>query len=83
MGLAAIVAVASLATISIKELCVAPAALCRALLRHCYASTVPGGYAISRALIEDRKLRPQDPDLDPISSLLDVRVDGAPLPDGR
>jgi len=38
-------------------------------------------YAISRALIEDRKLRPQDPDLDPVSSLLDVRVDGAPLPD--
>jgi len=38
-------------------------------------------YAISRALIEDRKVRPQDPDLDPVSSLLDVRVDGAPLPD--
>ena len=38
-------------------------------------------YGIARALIEDRKARPQDPDVDPISSLLDVRVDGAPLPD--
>jgi cytochrome P450 len=38
-------------------------------------------YGIARALIEDRKARPQDPDIDPISSLLDVRVDGAALPD--
>lgn len=38
-------------------------------------------YAIARALIEDRKACPQDPDVDPISSLLEVRVDGAPLPD--
>ena len=38
-------------------------------------------YGIARALIEDRKARPQDPDIDPISSLLDVRIDGEPLPD--
>ena len=38
-------------------------------------------YGIARDLIEDRKAHPQDPEVDPISSLLDVRVDGAPLPD--
>lgn len=38
-------------------------------------------YGIARALIDDRKARPQDPDIDPISSLLDVRVEGAALPD--
>ena len=38
-------------------------------------------YAIARALIENRKAAPQDPDIDPISSLLAVRVDGEPLPD--
>jgi cytochrome P450 len=32
-------------------------------------------------LIEDRKANPQDPDIDPISSLLAVRVDGEALPD--
>ncbi len=38
-------------------------------------------YGIARELIEDRKAAPQDPDVDPISSLLAVRIDGAPLPD--
>ena len=38
-------------------------------------------YGIARELIEDRKLNPQDPDVDPISSLLAVRVDDKPLPD--
>jgi cytochrome P450 len=38
-------------------------------------------YGIARQLIEDRKAQPQDPDVDPISSLLAVRVDGEPLPD--
>jgi cytochrome P450 len=38
-------------------------------------------YGIARQLIEDRKAEPQDPDVDPISSLLMVRVDGQPLPD--
>ena len=38
-------------------------------------------YGIARQLIEDRKIQPQDPDVDPISSLLAVRIDGAPLPD--
>ena len=38
-------------------------------------------YAIARELIEDRKRKPQDPDVDPISSLLAVRVDGEALPD--
>jgi cytochrome P450 len=38
-------------------------------------------YGIAHALIEDRKLAPQDPDVDPISSLLAVRVDGEALPD--
>jgi cytochrome P450 len=38
-------------------------------------------YGIARELIEDRKAHPQDPDVDPISSLLKVRIDGEPLPD--
>jgi cytochrome P450 len=38
-------------------------------------------YGIARELIEDRKVNPQDPEKDPISSLLRVRVDGDPLPD--
>jgi cytochrome P450 len=38
-------------------------------------------YGIARELIEDRKANPQDPDVDPISSLLAVRIDGEPLPD--
>ena len=38
-------------------------------------------YGIARDLIEDRKVRPQDPDIDPISSLLAVRIDDTPLPD--
>jgi cytochrome P450 len=38
-------------------------------------------YGIARALIEDRKRAPQDPDVDPISSLLAARVDDEPLPD--
>jgi cytochrome P450 len=38
-------------------------------------------YGIARQLIEDRKAEPQDPDVDPISSLLAVRIDGEPLPD--
>lgn len=38
-------------------------------------------YGIARDLIEDRKLAPQDPDVDPISSLLAVRVEGEPLPE--
>jgi cytochrome P450 len=38
-------------------------------------------YGIARELIEDRKAAPQDPDVDPISSLLAVRIDGEPLPD--
>jgi cytochrome P450 len=38
-------------------------------------------YCIARELIEDRKINPQDPDIDPISSLLAVRVDGEALPD--
>lgn len=38
-------------------------------------------YAIARELIEDRKREPQDPDEDPISSLLAVRIDGNSLPD--
>jgi cytochrome P450 len=38
-------------------------------------------YGIARQLIEDRKAQPQDPDIDPISSLLAVRIDGEPLPD--
>jgi cytochrome P450 len=38
-------------------------------------------YGIARQLIDDRKVHPQDPDVDPISSLLAVRIDGEPLPD--
>jgi cytochrome P450 len=38
-------------------------------------------YGIARQLIEDRKAQPQDPDVDPISSLLAVRIDGESLPD--
>jgi cytochrome P450 len=38
-------------------------------------------YAIARSLIENRQASPQDPEIDPISSLLAVRVDGEPLPD--
>jgi cytochrome P450 len=38
-------------------------------------------YGIARQLIEDRKAQPQDPDVDPISSLLAVRIDAEPLPD--
>ena len=40
-------------------------------------------YAIAARLIEDRKVNPQDPDLDPVSNLLAVRVDGEALPDDR
>jgi cytochrome P450 len=38
-------------------------------------------YGIARELIEDRKINPQSPDIDPISSLLAVRIDGEALPD--
>jgi cytochrome P450 len=38
-------------------------------------------YGIARELIEDRKVSPQDADVDPISSLLAVRSDGKALPD--
>jgi cytochrome P450 len=38
-------------------------------------------YGIARQLIDDRKINPQDPDVDPISSLLAVRIDGEPLPE--
>jgi len=38
-------------------------------------------YGIARDLIEDRKINPQDPDVDPISSLFAVRIDGEALPD--
>jgi len=38
-------------------------------------------YGIARELIEDRKVNPQDPDVDPISSLLAVRIEGDALPD--
>lgn len=37
-------------------------------------------YRIARDLIADRQVNPQDPDEDPTSSLLAVRVDGEPLP---
>ena len=40
-------------------------------------------YAIAARLIEDRKQHPQDPDLDPVSNLLAVRVDGQALPDDK
>lgn len=38
-------------------------------------------YGIARDLIADRKAAPQDPDIDPISSLLAVRIDGEALPE--
>jgi cytochrome P450 len=38
-------------------------------------------YGIARQLVDDRKIHPQDPEIDPISSLLAVRLDGEPLPD--
>lgn len=37
-------------------------------------------YGIARELIEDRQAAPQDPDVDPISSLLSVRIDDEALP---
>lgn len=37
-------------------------------------------YAIAGRLIADRQANPRDPDRDPVSSLLAVRVDGAALP---
>jgi len=37
-------------------------------------------YAIAAGLIADRQANPQDPDLDPVSNLLAVRVDGEALP---
>jgi len=40
-------------------------------------------YDIAARLIEDRKANPQDPNEDPVSSLLAVRVDGEPLPDDK
>ncbi len=40
-------------------------------------------YQIAARLIEDRKAHPQDPDLDPVSNLLAVRVDGEALPDDK
>lgn len=40
-------------------------------------------YQIAARLIQDRKNAPQDPDLDPVSNLLAVRVDGAALPDDK
>lgn len=38
-------------------------------------------YDIARALIEERRVRPRDPEMDPTSALLAARVDGQPLPD--
>lgn len=38
-------------------------------------------YAIAARLIAARQANPQDPDIDPVSSLLAVRVDGAALPE--
>jgi cytochrome P450 len=38
-------------------------------------------YGIARELILSRKASPEDPDIDPISSLLAVRVEGKALPD--
>ena len=38
-------------------------------------------YGIARELIQDRKVNPQNPNIDPISSLFEVRVDGEALPD--
>lgn len=40
-------------------------------------------YNIAARLIEDRKIAPQDPDLDPVSNLLAVRVEGVALPDDK
>src|SRR5690606_29979854 len=40
-------------------------------------------YAIAARLIADRQARPQDPDQDPVASLLAVRVEGRPLPDDQ
>lgn len=40
-------------------------------------------YAIAARLIEDRKAHPQDPDQDPVSNLLAVRVEGEALPDDK
>lgn len=40
-------------------------------------------YAIAAGLIADRQANPQDPDEDPVSNLLAVRVDGQPLPDDK
>lgn len=37
-------------------------------------------YAIAARLIADRQVNPQDPDQDPVASLLAVRVDGVALP---
>lgn len=37
-------------------------------------------YAIAARLIAERQAEPQDPDVDPVSSLLAVRVEGAALP---
>jgi len=37
-------------------------------------------YEIARALLEDRRLRPRDPQLDPVSALLSARDGGNPLP---
>ncbi|MBN8293999.1 cytochrome P450 [Rhodobacter sp. NTK016B] len=40
-------------------------------------------YDIAARLIEERKVRPQDPDIDPVSNLLAVRVEGEALPDDK
>ena len=40
-------------------------------------------YRIAAGLIADRQAHPQDPDEDPVSNLLAVRVDGQPLPDDK
>ncbi|HPD91267.1 MAG: cytochrome P450 [Rhodobacter sp.] len=40
-------------------------------------------YQIAARLIADRKTNPQDPDLDPVSNLLAVRIDGESLPDDK
>jgi len=38
-------------------------------------------YEIARALIADRQVNPQDPEIDPTSALLAARVEGEPLPE--
>lgn len=38
-------------------------------------------YDIARALIDERRANPGDPEMDPTSALLATRVDGEPLPD--